>query len=253
MAKVTLVFVGVAMSYLKDEKWKVIFPFDDCHKVQFEHKGEEIPLNQPNTEIIVDVASGKAPAAKGKDFNKIFDITSADVHSAGVKLRPNWREKGVLLEVPNATMSMGSATRSRFQLKKGNKTKNLNKIAFSAKAEINLKKGGSVTINVKGVPGFPKTFKDSDGDQIIRFNNNCDGNPASEKGDLQMLYENIIDVPAKEQVTVDRRPEDQPTAAALAAALAGGDLAFSHPNNLFPGEEGLPCYVVAVSKTDNLI
>ena len=119
-----------------------------------------------------------------------------------------WHNNGVLLEIPNAVLSLHRATRGFvYQLNRNGTSTDLNFIAFSAKAEIELNAGGSVTIDVRGGhPDFPKTLDGSAEQDLIVFNNNCFGNSSSPRGDLQMLYDYIIDVPAAQQFTDERHP-----------------------------------------------
>lgn len=167
---------------------------------------------------------------------------------------------------------MQDETHSRYQLlKPGSNPIDLNKIAFSVKAEIELNEGGSVTINASH-PGFPKTFTGSSGDDTLTFNNNCDGNPASDKGDLQMLYDLIFDVPATEQFNIDRHPDDKPTMGETMGSAEpmkmfeqlGQKVAtisdFIKQLNLSPLNHnvkpkelgGLPCYLVKAGNPTNL-
>lgn len=278
MAKVTLVFTGVAMIYRKDGKWKIIFPFDDsdCHRVQFEYAGEHIALNKPGTEISITVTDGSSSVST--DYDKFFDLTSENAHP-DLRMRGDWRRNGNMLTISgNVAMSIQHPTKSRYQLKRGGSKIDLGEIAFSAKTEIELGSEGSVKIDVtregKSHRDFPRTFQGTDGSDIIVFNNNCFGNPSSSKGDLQMLYDYIIDVPPSEQFTIERREEDQPTIMNLLPfedkslinewlekkvntvreliAEFDESNATEKSHNPYPKELGLPCYIVKAEDSTNL-
>lgn len=261
MAKVTFIFEGIGMSYWKDKKWKIIFPFDkhDCHKVKFHDGSESIELNKPKTRVSVTVNSQASSPSTGMGFDKIFDLTGEQVHSS-LSLRQNWNDNGVLLEIPNAMLSMEEPLKRSFRLKKGNNiVKHLGQFAYSAKAEVELLKNESITIDITGGVNFQKKYDEKDGDHRIIFNNNCD-NPAFDTGDLKMLYDLIIDIPpGEEEFTVERiMPESKNIEENNTALVDNKDenselLITPSPqpsHNL--GEDDpsdkLPCYFTVVSK-----
>lgn len=261
MAKITFVFTGIGMGHLKGDVWKIIFPFDagGCHKVLFDDATDKpIPLNAPKTKVYVVVNSNPLPpAGTGTDFDKIFDLTGDQVHS-DISLKSNWDESGVLLEIPNAVMSMNEPSQSLYNLEKGGMhIKDLHIIAFSAKAEIELSKGGSVEVNVKGKETFSRLYEEADGDKTIILNNNCDGNPVSSEGDLQLLYDLIIDgIPPSAQFTIKRNLIEAPPSSILEKTLSiktiGHNQDAQDHNPLFSDPPDiLPCYFTVASKINN--
>ena len=249
MAKITIFIEGVAMFYLPaDETWRVIFPFDvnDCHKVRYEYGNEKRDLAGAKRTINITVSKPVAmKSSKGSEFDRFFNLTENGskykAHTNGIKVNTNWDDHSVLLKIPNAVMSMYEETKSRYQLKNG-VTTDLGKIGYSAKAEIEIERNGSVTIEVSGEGGFSKTFNYADGNQKITFNNDCDQDPTT--SDLELLYKFIIKdkVNSGKKFKVDRHPQDVPP---------DGEKAH-RSHNPSPNERGLPCYGVTVEETTGL-
>jgi hypothetical protein len=223
MAKVTFVFTGIGMGYIKDDRWKIIFPFENytftlpgfrenCHKVLFEYAGEYIRLSKPQTEITVEVNGSKPTSMTrtGTDYEQILNLTKQTAHS-NLVMNSEWRKNGVLMTIPNAVMSMQDPMKSRYQLLEGNTVvDNLDYFAFSAKAVIELEEEGWVKVSVNNnETDFPKTFYGNKGDHMIIINNNCHSNPVFATGDLKMLYESIVNDPTGKRLTVKRHPDHQ--------------------------------------------
>jgi hypothetical protein len=261
MTKVTFVFTGIGMGNLKGDVWRVIFPFDagGCHKVLFDDaSGKPVPLNVPKTRLLVETQNVKIPTSgKGTNFDKIFDLTGVQVHNS-VSLKSNWDNSGVLLEIPNAVMSMKDPMKSLYNLKKGSTLiKPLNIIAFSAKAEIELLKDGYVKVSVNNnEEDFPRTYTEAEGDKTIVFDNNCDGNPSFNEGDLEMLYNLILNDPPEGRFAVERILGVFPSGEDLEKLSSTKGIARNtgkdnhNPEPLAPVEE-LPCYFTVASKIDN--
>jgi hypothetical protein len=280
MAKITILIEGIGLIYEKADKWKVLFPFDSQHRVKFMWRvgvqdniellamedGEiNISVKYPENNHTVDTTI----------FNSFFNIK--DVHENGLATKSDWNERGVLLSIPNATMSRRDETKSKFIVtKKGKKIKDLGSIGYNAKAEIDLKEGGSLTVEAKNADGvfFSRTF--SGQDLTIMFDNDCPTGLATEITDFAMLYSILEDIPTnpqdpKRRFSIERHPDSKPkllfeinadsklklTTKSLSEFSSLAEKFLINPRqflntNLKMGEVGVPCHMVISDKTEKL-
>src|ERR1041384_6121142 len=116
MASVCIYFGGLGMAYKKpkgnEDRWHVLFPFDDCHSVKFSYEPQGGPsvfyghLANQGAQIEIRGNNVKSRTGSTPNFNKyVFDMTAPETHSK-VQLNENWDKKGVLLTMENAVFSV---------------------------------------------------------------------------------------------------------------------------------------------------
>lgn len=258
MAKVTAFFRGSGGFYEKgDGLWRILYPFDDCHTVRFKLSEEEkgISLAAPGREIRIKVENPVSRFEIGERFDDFLDLTSEVAHKDGVKLKDAEQPEGVLILVENAKLSVGEHTSCRFQLLQS-KTDNIltapKEIAYSAKIEI---EGEKIIIEADGAEDFPRSFEQ--GNVEIIFDNTCpptedeeDESNVEPISDLALLYTLIEDVnDPKKTLTIARDPAQMPGALIINPASFAGSRRL---DNVRPGEKGLPCNIVKISKPTNM-
>lgn len=251
---VTIILQGVGMIYQKNDLWKIIYPFDDCHTLKFsfheDGKLDEAIIgslaagNNTTIEIVTNLPS--PGATEGENFTKFFDLTEADAHSSGIQRIAN---NGVLLTIANATLDIYEMTQSNYVLKEnGTIIKELGLIGYSAKAEIELGPGETFSILVNG----SKILEgESNLSYILNFNNHCYRPPnafAEDTTDFLMLYDVLEDASiGGRRFEVARHPDDLPP-----ASSASGSSTLFFDTNPAPLAKGLPCHKVRASRTNDL-
>lgn len=106
---VNLFIKGVAYCFEKDDKWRVLLPFDDLRGHRSRLSWKDRNGNPQSVELAgaggkVSVETLNASSSHAKDFDKVIDLTSADLHSSGVDLQTDWADHCVELTIENARM-----------------------------------------------------------------------------------------------------------------------------------------------------
>ncbi len=280
MSKFTIITKGIAASYIKDDVWKLLFPFNECHQVRLQLGSTEaanntdtgndggIPLGQKGVNIEITVSDPQSKTAEGANYQDFMDLTCKGAHEALTTKSQLADMNAVLMTIPYAEFSVldyldrgyrfvdqdGEALSSSYQ-----------KIGNSGKAEI---VGGELTIRVTGLAGgsFSVVFSE---DATIVFDNDCYEQTLSKKGDLEMLYDILSDAGQNSiKFTLEAEPKKAVAGSngvsASVSTVAGGmsaELSASATNPetpvmrnpaLFGGEEGLPCNKYRISKPGDL-
>lgn len=256
MAKITILIEGIGLIYQKESKWKVLFPFDSQHRVKFVWKEggrnniQPLAMEGCRINIAVDTPAS-SHTVNSNVFTEFFNITT--VHENGVKVKSFWNDLGVLLTIPNSTLSRKDPTNSTFIVtKRGRKIRDLGQIGYSAKAEIELGEGGRLTVEAKdaaGVTFFSKVFADQD--FTIKFDNNCPNGAPTEITDFEMLYNILEDIPPastpKRKFSIERYPKPNLESSSdfvNLITIALKNLFEILNTNLSANEEGVPCHMV---------
>jgi hypothetical protein len=249
MAKITIIVQGIAMSYHKnDGLWKILFPFGDSHTIEFKENLNDngLSLAKPNRYIRITTENAESSFAAADNYEDFLDLTDEYSHSNGVRLKEDWEEKAVLMSVENAKFSVHKYTEcEHFMLKDTIVTSLPRKIGYSGKFEIISE---SITVHVDNHPEFPKVF---DTDCTLIFDNDCYDDKPKTRGDFEMVYNVIEDAQnSVRQFTVATVPENSYESIRLGATFIPKpeEACYRDPLN-----KGLPCHLVKISRTENLL
>jgi hypothetical protein len=221
--KINLINNGLAIFYHKnDGVWKVIFPFDNDHKINFSFKktkiiesaanndGEieinkniieelvshPISLSAANREISIEAANVLPPdSPESSDFSEFIDMTANYSHSGGVKLKDGWREHGVLMKVPDAIFFMEQSTSKEFMLRPQNSFigVDLGTIGEVVGGRIVLNDGGSLALKIDGKDLIPPINFEENADYTLIFDNDCATVNGMGKEDFSYYYNLLED------------------------------------------------------------
>lgn len=198
MGNVTLHIKGLSTSYYKNDVWNVVFPCDGVHhRVIFRYEKSDgssgSPVSLENKNIRISTESDGIPPASPQDasFAQVLDLTSSNFHKEGLKYVANPPISKSFMTVKNALFS-ASEPRSRinFVLERRNPSSLrllADKFASKITGKIELQTGGKVTMEVVGIPDFPKEFGAGD---VLYFDNYC--SDSSLMNDFQ-LYQDIFE------------------------------------------------------------
>jgi hypothetical protein len=204
-AKIEIDIVGIAIGYMKDGQWYVMFPVDEegCHKVEFKSKkdGEnEIShgslANADLVEIEIDGESTTPTIpAEPSFYAHIYNLTDTTTHPKVRKKETTG--KYVLMNIPNAQFSIRRSVpdtifgvKVSFPLVEVNNplpVKWITPLAHSAKATIILDTDAQVKVKVDGTDIFTT---DANASYTLTFNNDCVEMPVR-KNDMDLYYEVI--------------------------------------------------------------
>jgi hypothetical protein len=258
---------GVGLCYQKDNLWKVLFPFDDCHRIKFSSNDistDAVELAGPERKIEVVVAGGtKLPPAIDESFDLFLNLTDSFAHESGVRMKKGWEANGVLMTIENAVF-FAETTENEFTLyEDGKPKKELGIIGHSSYVTINLKENEKLRVLVDGEEIFATTA----GIQpTLIFDNDC---PHDEQrpglNDFDMLYNIIEDSDADKR---DRKFELLGEVKDSALSNANDALSTQkgkEHSEIFLGERGpatdtvdpltgkiKPCKIVTADKVDDL-
>lgn len=268
MKTFTIIIQGIALGYLKDNVWKVLFPFNDDHKVRLKFDNVRaddiagrlgIPLAGRNTMIRISVRNpGIAKAVEGGKFNNFLDITNPDEAHTDVKVKSDDLSQldAALLTIENAEFSTRDETTHsfRFVRRAGSPAAPSNapfrKIGNFGEAKLT---GDELTIEVTGDGAFAPFNMTFTEDTTLILDNDCPKQTEAD-GDSVMLY-NILEDIADPRVQFKLEKE----VAAGASAGAGGTSTTGttgttgsspQPDNSDP--EGLPCNMFRASRVGGL-
>ncbi len=278
MSKFTIITRGIAASYRKDDVWKLLLPFNECHQVRLQigsvsaannsdNNGNDsgIPLGQRGVKIEISVSDPLTKTCEGDNYNDFVDLTAEGVHEAMSARFPMDEMNAVLMCIENAKFSALDHLPRRYRLVSQSGSEAVTPfqdIGNSGKAEI---EGGELTIRVTGLSNgsFSMVFSD---DATIVFDNDCYEQPMSKKGDLEMLYDIISDADRDSvRFTLEAEPMDvaEPAtassngggvSAAVSASAGAGLDSVDAPlrNPALDGGEGLPCNKFRISNPRTL-
>jgi hypothetical protein len=247
MAKVNIIIKGISMIYHKDDDiWKILFPFGECHLLKFKQNENDpgLALASPNRQIEITAQNASSEFEIGESYSDFLDLTAEYSHANGVKLQSGWENRAVLMTLENAKISVDDHTENPHILLKGSTVMlEPTNIGYSAKAEI---EGDEVIVNVSNHPDFPKVF---DQDCTLIFDNDCGEGETRQVSDFQMVYSVIEIMTSEEQFTVETisKNSDLPI---VAGTKFEGEIKEKYKDSLV---DGLPCHIVKISKTENLV
>jgi hypothetical protein len=246
MATVNIIIKGIAMTYHKgDGIWKILFPIGDGHEIRFKENENEpgTPLAEANRQIQITAQNPTSQFEIDDSYSDFLDLTGDYAHSNGVRLKNDWSENAVLMSIENAKMSVYESTTTEHMLLKENRvTFAPAQIGYSAQAVIISE---TVTVNVDNHPDFPKTFED---DCTLIFDNDCGEGAQRKISDFDLVYQVVeaIDA-AEERYVVTKVPES------IDYQIVVGTVFDKDDDSKDPFARGLPCHLVRVSKSENLL
>lgn len=233
MSQMNIKFIikGLAICYHKDDGvWRIIFPFDEDHIINFTLKKTKIlesaaenlgefPLNRivkeettfqsislaaANRRISIETVNALIPdKLESGDFSEFIDMTANYSHFNGVKLKDNWQERGVLMTLPNATLFMEKSTLSSFILAPQNLSVgvDLGTIGEVVGGNVSLDSaGGCMVLKIADdniVP--PIDFEENASYELI-FDNDCATLNGVGKEDFPHYYELLEDVESNDLI-----------------------------------------------------
>ncbi|HEY0428336.1 MAG TPA: hypothetical protein VGC76_11180 [Pyrinomonadaceae bacterium] len=255
----TIVYVlikGVAICYKKDNLWKILFPFDDCHSVKLSYKTgtREVFLGhfgqaKGKIEIITNQAAFP-PQSSGEFDHEVVNLTDAGVTHQSIVPKSGWDSKGILLTIQNANFDVKNRLEDFPEAIAGLDIfltdRNVDKkfgenehIAHSVEAKIQLSENEFVKVNI----GRTELFTTEPGNTYnLIFDNDCDKPlKAPKRNDMEMFYE-LIEEPndRSRKFVVEGRPKH------------GTPTPKSNRNEPPDLLQGKPCLVVKASKGDQL-
>jgi hypothetical protein len=191
---------GICICYLKNSVWKVLFPFDDCHKIKFSYKKNNetettpVSLASSNGSIVFEVQNATTTAQALTSFSKFVDLTDSFAHSNGLVMQTNWSNIAVEMEMPNAEF-FAAQEKGDFLLLDQTETNTIHdygKIGTVVGATIKIDTGGSLSMKVNGNEQFPLNNWEEGATYTLKFNNDCDSMSPNDN-DFEMLYDIIGD------------------------------------------------------------
>lgn len=208
--------LGLALCYQKpNENWKVMIPWNHCHKALFSYGREQerastpISLGVPDQQVKISASNAISLTGQSGSFDReVFDFTTDfktseyDTHE-NVFLKDEWSKGTVLLELENAFFSVANYVQTRTSERPVNRNGNdVNggtlpgqeikyNIAHSLRAQITLAEAGVLTVTrTVGTPTEIARISE-DGSFIITFNNDCK-DITHNRNDMFLYYENTI-------------------------------------------------------------
>jgi hypothetical protein len=267
MSKFTIITRGIAASYMKDDVWKLIFPFNECHRLRLQVGGAQaanntggvgdtsgIVLGQRGVNIEIGVTDPQSSTAEGDDYHDFVDLTGEGAHDALTPRFPMDEMNAVLMTIANAEFSVLDHIDRGYRLVNPNGAESsapFQKIGNCGKACL---EGGELTVRVTGLEGgsFSMVFPD---DATIIFDNDCYEQPMSKKGDLEMIYDILCDADRETtRFVLEGEPVAiEPVTAAVGAGTAGlSPENPTTPNPAIDGGDGLPCNKYRISNPRTL-
>jgi hypothetical protein len=268
MSEFTIIIKGVAASYIKDDAWKVLFPFNECHAVRFSVgvdpgllvERAPIPgmiLGQQGVRIEISVSDPLTRTSEGTDYDDFLDLTGDGVHDA---LEPRFDiadMNAVMMSIDGAQMSPLDHVEAgcRLMNRDGSSSPKtpFQKTGNYGKAFI---EGTELTIRVTGPDiNFSSTFSE---DTTVVFDNDCIEQPIGEFGDIDMLYNVLSDADQGSiKFMVEKDPSNGVTGGVggvAAHAGSNGTVTVATADGLIPENpgRGLPCNMFQISKPGRL-
>lgn len=196
MARVKINSEGIGVIYQKDNIWKILYPFGNCHQVNIGYKLEGSSqlidlgsFGRAKTKLEFSTDKQNESAVKGYSFPTLFDMTDDYAHINGVKLKDNWMEQGVLFEIHNATLNVVT-TNSRYELKRGDSYIRLGYIGYSISAVIDLAEEEIFSLDANGTSLFSPQIGQS---YEIWVNNDCNDAAINSEAEVDRELRNTTD------------------------------------------------------------
>jgi hypothetical protein len=246
MATVNIIIKGIAMTYHKEDGiWKILFPIGDCHELKFK-EGDNDPgifLAQANRQIQITTQNAESEFEIDETYSQFLDLTADYSHTDGVKLKDDWSENAVLMSIGNAKLSMyEQTTTEHMMLIENSVTLAPTNIAYSAQA---VTSGERIIVNVDNETGFPKVYED---DCTLIFDNDCGEGDERETSDFDMVYNVVEGINAAEERYVVTKVDES-----IDYPIEVGKVFEEDDDTRDPFAKGLPCHIVKVSKSENLL
>jgi hypothetical protein len=253
---------------MKDDAWKVLFPFNDCHTLRLRvgadlglynekiDSNAGIPLGNAGNRIEISVSEPLTRTAQGEDYDRFLDLTGPGVHE-GLTTRSNLIDlDAVLMSIDGAQFSPYDYADAGYRLvnRDGSRASSaFQKVGDSGKAVL---LGTELTIRVTGPEtNFSMIFSE---DTTVVFDNNCVDGSESAFGDIDMLYDVICDSTAiSTRFMLEKEASVILSASsAVGVSTANGRTATTTvapiQHNPSPNGRGLPCNMFQISKPDGL-
>jgi hypothetical protein len=259
MAKIAIIITGIALSYQKNNLWKVLFPFNECHNIKFRYFTEDqwshppVPLASPNRRIEIRPNMPTTAHSIGNYYNDFIDFTGNYAHSGGLDLL-NWYDHGILLTIPNASFGVFEFTNTKCVLEENTSSPNLPVfgpaiVGYSAIAHIATSPQGYV--DLVQINGNEETvLQRFNTDTYLWFDNNCDQDTPD--SDTYMLYSLVTGKGGdSNRFSSERDPADHPSP----YPFPGSEINFTsvrNTENSSVATDGVPCHKLRASKSDDL-
>lgn len=211
---VDIIIKGVAVCYIKNSLWNVIFPFDKCHTLQFSHRKDDDELinvghlARAKSKIAITITpapSSPATGRSGKFNNSVYDLTFQSSAKPGrvthrkVKRKLHWENSAVWMTIQNATMFVLDYIQDYIQedlfLDDGRTTPMEDSVAHSLRARVKLNPGEKLELKIDGALVFDTIVAPPPPDDILYtliFDNDCQDN-SQEGNDMEMFYRVVED------------------------------------------------------------
>lgn len=271
MAKIAIIITGIALSYQKDDRWKILFPFNDCHDIKFSYSsGNEDydfgPLAKTDRQIEIRTTGPVTSThSVGTYYDDFIDFTADYSHKDGLEILPDWNQSGISLTIQNALFRLYEFTNTKCVLREVSGIVDPivfgpEIVGYSAMAHIEIGEGGAVEV-VQIDDGVETLIESFSSDALLIFDNNCD--EISRNSDTEMLYQLVKgkDTDTQEFSSV-RDPDDLPIALPqfLSVKPEGqskkdiflAEIFNTENSAVASGDDSVPCHKFRASQSDDL-
>jgi hypothetical protein len=200
---IDILIVGVSIGYLDAQNhYKIVFPFNDAHllnlKINKDGK-EDFRLDQLATEnrrIIFEINPNNRPCVLDDSYITDFiDLTGEHLHNE-IRFLPDWRDRGVELDVVGATIFNGGNSEQTVQLVRVGGTRPIHDfgiIGITPRASIELAEGENLTIRIfDGLNEVNSYSTQAGSTYIIEFDNDCKPMVEKLRTDVQPVFEAMV-------------------------------------------------------------
>ncbi|MDQ3800769.1 MAG: hypothetical protein M3384_15080 [Acidobacteriota bacterium] len=208
---VDIIIKGVAICYMKEGDWHILFPIDEkrCHSIKFTYKEGDNKESEPQSladsleTIRITTTSASATTGETRNFSRyVFNLTSQRTHPR-IRRKGDLRGKAVLMVISKAHFSINrylqdfpftipdleeivGDTSTKTQIRD-------TPIAHSAKARITLNTGENLTVQ-SDMLAEPHVIDDNNSSYTLIFDNDCE-DVIPDRNDMDMFYEVIEEDP----------------------------------------------------------
>lgn len=261
MTKIAIIITGIALSYQKENLWKVLFPFNECHKIKYRYFTDgqwshpSVPLASPNRRIEIRPTLPTTAHSIGNYYNDFIDFTGSYAHNGGLDLL-DWYNHGILLTIPNASFGIFEFINTKCVLEETTSSPNPTvfgpEIAgYSAIAHIETSPQGYVDlVQIDG--GEELVLQNFSADTYLWFDNNCDQDTPT--SDTFMLYNLVKGKGAdSRRFSSERDPADHLSPYPFPGSKSNFfDFFNTNPENSSVASDGVPCHKFRASQSDDL-